>query len=61
MKFWYQSKIVWFNILMTIVDLASFISTFQGVPEWLVGVSSIVHGVGNIILRIWFTDTIIKR
>lgn len=56
-KSWYQSKIVWFNALTTIVAIALFFKgTFPAYAPTFVAVS----GVGNIILRIWFTSTSIS-
>lgn len=55
MKKWYQSKTVWFNIVTTIVGVVTFLQgqpTFAEFAPWLV----LVAGIGNLILRIWFTD-----
>jgi len=60
-KMWYESKTVWFNIIMTLILVASFVTTVSGLPEWVVPVSMIVQGVGNIVLRVWFTDSTVER
>jgi hypothetical protein len=64
MKKFYVSKTVWFNIIMTIVMAIPVIAaaTKNLDPNMAVLVDSIaalVTGLGNIILRIWFTDTAI--
>jgi len=54
MKNVFQSKTVWFNIVVTIVGI---VTAFQSIPifeaysGWLVGILA----VGNVILRVWFT------
>jgi len=54
-KKWYQSKTVWFNVIMTVTDAAALMA--ETVPEpYKVGLLAL-HGFGNIVLRIWFTDT----
>jgi len=60
MKKWYQSKTIWFNSIMTLVDTAAFLEAVPGLPEWLPVVALLVHGIGNIILRVWFTSEPIK-
>ena len=52
-KLWYESKTVLFNILSTIVMVASFVGD---VHESVSAVTVMVAGIGNIILRVWFTD-----
>ena len=52
---WYQSKTVWFNIVVFIglvLALPQFISVIPpiGLP-WI----SLLAAVGNLILRVWFT------
>ncbi len=56
MKSWYNSKTVWFNVIMTVLDIAAFLQITYPTNE-KIGVASILaHGIGNIILRVWFTD-----
>ena len=57
-KLWYESKTVLFNILTTIVMVASFVGD---VHESVSAVTVMVAGIGNIILRVWLTDTAIER
>jgi len=55
MKFYLKSKTVWFNIIMTFTEVALFLQDILP-PEYMI-YAFIVQGVGNIILRIWFTNT----
>lgn len=48
-----SSKIVWFNIVLTIIQIASYFEVI--LPEELLPYSTSVQGIGTIILRIWFT------
>jgi hypothetical protein len=57
MKEWYQSKIVWLNILTTIVLMAEFVGQVQ--PE-LLSATITISGLLNIVLRVWFTNTEIR-
>lgn len=53
MKAWYQSKTVWFNIVMTVVGAsAALAGSFPQWAPWLGGVTV----VGNVVLRVWFTS-----
>jgi hypothetical protein len=56
---WYQSKTIWFNIIMT---LLSVISVLQGMEEFLeyAKLFLIITTVGNVILRVWFTSSSIS-
>lgn len=56
-KKWYASKTVWFNVVMTVIEIASYTETF--LPANLLPWSIATQGVGTIILRIWFTNTTI--
>ena len=57
MKEWYQSKTVHFNLIMTVVMISEFAQSIH--PEWI-SVTALIAGVGNIVLRVWFTDTEIR-
>jgi hypothetical protein len=53
---WYASKTIWFNILMTIIGIATSlqgVSTFDKYAQVLV----VIILVGNVILRTWFTNS----
>lgn len=51
----YQSKTVWFNVFAT---MAEMFAISQGIvaPE-VVPYMVAAHGIANVILRVWFTDT----
>jgi len=57
MKPVWKSKMVWFNAITTLVLMAQLIGELQ--PE-LAGFTAGIMGAGNIILRVWFTDTKIE-
>ena len=60
-KPWYTSKTVWFNVIMTIILVAEIIpQILPFIPEEARYISVGVFAVGNIILRVWFTDTPIQ-
>lgn len=59
-KKWYLSKTVWFNIIATAVAIQS---AFEG-SAYLAKVLPILGAfvtVGNIILRVWFTSSVISN
>ena len=58
MKKWYESKTLWFNILATVVLTASYLGNVNpSISAVAVGVA----GVGNIILRVWFTEMPVEK
>ena len=62
MKPFYQSKTVIFNFLMTIIMAVPIIASAYGKlqPEAAVladSIAGLIVGLGNIVLRVWFTDT----
>jgi lipoprotein signal peptidase len=55
---WYQSKVVWLNIILTVLGIVTTLqgmATFDKYAQALV----LVGTIGNIILRVWFTNTTI--
>lgn len=57
-KKWWESKTIWFNVIMTILDIAAL----QSVSAWLdIQTLALIQTVGNVILRVWFSDTIIEK
>lgn len=56
---WYQSKTIWFNVIMTILGI---VTAFQGMVEFneYSKIFLVILAVGNVILRIWFTETSVK-
>ena len=57
-KKWYQSTTVWFNVLVTVIGVAT---SLQGVATFdkYAQILGTVVVVGNVILRVWFTNTAI--
>ena len=57
-KPFYQSKTVWFNVIMSVILIAELIHTVLPdlQDEWKAA-TLLVMGVGNIVLRVWFTDS----
>jgi len=61
MKDWYNSKVLWFNVVMTVVMAVPIIAAAYKAlsPEQAVlidAVGGLVAGLGNIFLRVWFTE-----
>ncbi len=57
-KKWWESKTIWFNVVMTIVDIAALSSVVTFIsPE----VAALIQGIGNIILRVWFNNVTIEK
>ncbi len=52
---WYQSRTVWFNVIVTAIALATELSDAQ-LPVSLLKVYGTVITLGNIILRVFFTS-----
>ncbi len=61
MKNWYQSKTVWFNVVMTIIDILALAADLKIGGSAAVVYLGFAQGIGNIILRVWFTDTGVRR
>lgn len=60
-KKWWESKTVWYNIVMTAVLSAAFLQEGVPVPTWVKSVLVAVEGVGNIVLRVWFTNRAVTK
>ena len=58
MKKWYSSKTVWFNLLTTLVLVAQLVG--EQFQEYL-PVTVLIAGLGNILLRVWFTDSEVEK
>ena len=56
-KSWFLSKTLWYNLFMTIIDVLALASELQIGGEFVALCLIFAHGVGNIILRVWFTNT----
>jgi hypothetical protein len=60
MKPWYESKTVWFNVITMLLGIIPIVGAFVKLiePQTAVvidGVLAMVAGIGNVILRVWFT------
>jgi len=54
---WYLSRTVWFNVITTIIGIASLGNMLPIDSKILVA----IIGIGNVILRVWFTDSPIEK
>ena len=60
-KPFYYSKTFWFNVICLIVLFAEQIPVISPqIPAWGTQAVAYVLLVGNLILRLWFTDTKLK-
>lgn len=57
MKPWYQSKTIWFNFILTFLEIIALAQNMHIGGEHAAVYLTFIHGIGNVILRIWFTDT----
>ena len=55
-KKWYYSKTVWFNVVLTLVDIIALASDLHIGGETAVLYLAFAQGIGNVILRVWFTE-----
>lgn len=60
MKPWYQSKTIWFNIVMTFLDIIAVFETSPLVTAEMKASIVLAHSIGNVILRVWFSDTTLR-
>jgi hypothetical protein len=61
-KSWTKSKTIKFNVFMTFLEVLSMSDQFPTlIPSYLVAPIAIVQGVGNIILRRFFTIQPLKK
>ncbi len=56
MKSWLSSKTIWFNVIMTVIDIATFLTATYPTNQIIATVSILVHGIGNIVIRYFFTS-----
>ena len=57
MKPWYLSKIVWTNVVATLIAVYSLFQVTPLFPANWLPYFGLVVGVLNIVLRVWFSDT----
>jgi hypothetical protein len=60
-KHWYHSKTIWFNVIMTVLDAVSLLKDLKIGGESVGLYLAVIHGIGNIVLRVWFNNQKIKR
>jgi Mg2+/citrate symporter len=58
-KQWYHSKTIWFNVIMTISGIAVVVTPH--VPEQWTALTMSIQGIGNLVLRVWFTSSSISN
>lgn len=59
-KPWYKSKLVWLGIVQTLVGVATLLSDWLGAGDYSpASIASLVGGILTVVLRVWFTDTVI--
>lgn len=62
MKQWYASKTIWFNLIMTVVGTAAAVQTvYTQLSDQSIMALVLTQTMGNLILRIWFTDSKIEE
>jgi hypothetical protein len=54
-KHWWESKTLWFNAITFILGVAAYATQNFSDPRVLEALT-LVTFVGNLVLRIWFTD-----
>lgn len=61
MKKWYQSKTVWFNIILGLVWLSALPEFISILPLWVLKYTTLTGVVGNYVLRTYFTTKTIEK
>ena len=54
-KKWYESKTIWFNIVMTVLQVVNLLISLTDDPRMTASLVA-VQTIGNIVLRVWFTS-----
>lgn len=60
MKKWYESKVVWLNVVATLAAILDAVRVLNISPEYMAIGASVV-AVLNVVIRIWFTDVPIEQ
>jgi len=59
-KMWYESKVVWLNVVLTLIGALTVISDYLSKAPTLAlsvpGGLMVAIGILGVILRVWFTD-----
>lgn len=54
-KPWYQSKIIWYNVIATLMEIAALTQFTTVIPlSWLPYIA-LAQGIGTIVIRKFFT------
>lgn len=56
-KPWYQSKTFWFNVVTFVLGVLALTEFVSVLPKTAAPYIALANAVGNLILRLWFTDT----
>ena len=56
---WYNSKTVWFNIIITVLGIITALQGLVELQELSVYFATIL-AIGNVILRVWFTQSSVE-
>ena len=56
-KTWFQSRVVWFNIVTGILALIAFPQFISIVPASAEPWIALINAIGNWVLRVYFTST----
>ena len=54
---WYQSKTVWFNLVVFVIGVLALPEFVRVLPATWLPYDVLGGAVGNLILRIWFSST----
>ena len=54
---WYQSKTVWFNVVVLVVAVLALPEFLKVLPQTWLPFDLLGGSIGNLILRIYFTTT----
>ena len=58
-KKWYNSKTIWFNVLVSVLGIITALQGISELESFAVFFATIL-AVGNVLLRVWFTDSAVK-
>jgi len=58
-KNWYESKVVWVNAITTLIAVMSLFADQEMLSGDAKAYVLLAVGVLNVVLRVWFTDTVI--
>jgi len=61
-KKWYQSKLVWLNVISTGIGALNLVAEYLSANEFSsAGMALLFSGMLGVVLRVWFTNTRIER